>query len=412
MILLANSLNVSWLFIELGAVILVLALLARLAVYLKSSPIPFYLLLGLMFGSGGLIPLTLSEEFIQVGAEIGVILLLFMIGLEYTGEELRSSLRAGLPSGLLDLVLGFAPGIFVGFLLGWDPLAVLLLGAVTHNTSSGVVSKLIKDLDWLGNRETPAVLSVMVLEDLAMAVLLPLIAVLLIGGTVMSALLSLAIAMITALVVLVLAMRHGETMSRYIASRSDEVILLTVLGIVLLVAGIAQGLQVSAAVGAFLVGIGLSGKVADKARDLLGPLRDLFAAIFFLFFSLQINPADIPVMLPLALLLGVLTTVGKMYTGWWAARRIGVSTRGRFRAGALLVAHGEFSIVIASMGAAAGLEADLMPLSATYVLLLAIFGPVLARTIDPLVAAMMRRQRERASPRTEIPSPTTEKGAD
>lgn len=381
------------LFIELGAVIIIMALLARMALRIGLSPIPFYLLLGLVLGQGGIVPLYNTTDFVQVGAEIGVILLLFMLGLEYTGDELGESLRVGLPSGLMDLLMNFPPGFIMGLLLGWDPLTAVLLGGVTYQTSSGIISKLLNDLEWLGNRETPAVLSILVLQDLAMAVFLPVIAVLLIGGALLTGIISLTIAVGMVALVLLTAIRYGERMSKYIASRSDEVVLLTVLGLILIVAGIAQGLQVSSAVGAFLVGIGLSGQVADRTRTLLSPLRDLFAATFFLFFSLQINPADIPPVLLLAVALGVVSTATKIYTGWWATKRVGISTRGRFRAGALLVSRGEFSIVIANIGAMAGLNPQLMTLSAAYVLLMAIAGPVLARTIDPFVAGIIRRQR-------------------
>jgi monovalent cation:H+ antiporter-2, CPA2 family len=107
--------------------------------------------------------------------------------------------------------------------------------------------------------------------------------------------------------------------------------------------------------------------------------------MFFLFFGLQIDPATLPPVLPAALLLAAITAATKIYTGWWAARRIGVATRGRFRAGAALVPRGEFSIVLAGIGVAAGLEPELGPLAAAYVLLLAISGPILARFSDPIV---------------------------
>src|SRR5713101_6326007 len=123
---------VAWVFIELGAAVLGLAVLTRLAHRLGFSAIPLYLLGGLAFGNGGLVPLHFSEEFVHVGAEIGVILLLFMLGLEYTGEELRASLRTGFVAGLVDLLLNFPPGFVAGLLLGWGLLAALLLGGVTY----------------------------------------------------------------------------------------------------------------------------------------------------------------------------------------------------------------------------------------------------------------------------------------
>lgn len=384
------TVDIAAVFIELGVVIVGLALLARSANRIGLSPIPFYLLVGLAFGEGGLLPLHFSEGFISVGAEIGVILLLFMLGLEYTADELSISLRTGLPSGIADLLLNFTPGFIAGLLLGWSPLAALLLGGVTYISSSGVIAKVLADLDRLGNLETPTVLSILVLEDLAMALFLPLVAVLLIGTGLLSGLIAILAAVGTVTVVLILALRYGDAMSRIISHQSEEVVLLSTFGLVLVVAGVAQQLQVSAAIGAFLVGIALSGPVAEQARNLLGPLRDLFAATFFFFFGLHINPADLLPVLLLALGLGVVTSLTKLLTGWWAARRAGVGVRGRLRAGAALVARGEFSIVIAGLGVSAGLEPQLGPLSAAYVLFLAVMGPILSRAIEPMLDTLQQ----------------------
>ncbi|HXF27770.1 MAG TPA: cation:proton antiporter, partial [Bryobacteraceae bacterium] len=165
--------------------------------------------------------------------------------------------------------------------------------------------------------------------------------------------------------------------SRWIAHESDEVVLLTTFGAVLLVAGVAQRLQVSAAIGAFLVGVALSGPLSEQSHRLLAPLRDLFAATFFFFFGLQIDPATLPPVLLIAVLLGAVTALTKVLTGYWTAKRAGIVREGRWRAGMALVARGEFSIVIAGLGTA--IEPRLGPLSAAYVLFLAILGPVLAR---------------------------------
>jgi CPA2 family monovalent cation:H+ antiporter-2 len=376
--------NVSLIFIEVGAAVIGLAVLARLASRWGFSAIPLYLLAGLAFGNGGLLPLDLSATLIGFAGEVGVLLLLFMLGLEYTGEELKANLRAGLPAGLLDFVLNFAPGLLVGLLLGWKPLAALLLGGVTYISSSGVIAKVLAELGWMNNKETPTILSILVIEDLAMAVYLPLVAVLLIGQSFATGLISILIALATVGIVLFVAVRYGGAISRFAAHESDEIILLTTF--------VAQRLQVSAAVGAFLVGIALSGPLVKRAHRLIGPVRDLFAAQFFFFFGLQIDPATLPPVLWLAVGLGLVTAMTKVLTGWWAARRAGVEAEGRWRAGAALVARGEFSIVIAGLGVGAGLEPRLGPLSAAYVLFLAVLGPILARTIEPLLAAVMRKR--------------------
>jgi CPA2 family monovalent cation:H+ antiporter-2 len=389
-------------FLELGGVLFSLGILGHLAMRGGISPIPLYLLGGLAFGHGGLLPLGASEEFIEVGAEIGVVLLLLTLGLEYTAEELLHGLRRNAPAGVLDLVLNATPGVVAAFLLGWGPVAAVVLGGVTGISSSGIIAKVLGDLGRLGNRETPVVLSVLVLEDLAMAVYLPILTALLAHQTFGRGSVTVAVALGLLVAVLFVALRHSDKVTRLVfnpkADRNDEILLLRVLGLALLVAGIAQRMQVSAAVGAFLVGIALSGPVAEGAQEVLSPLRDLFAAVFFVFFGMQTDPAKIPSALLAGSLLAIAGVVTKVITGWWAARRAGIGTMGRFRAGAALVARGEFSIVIAGLAVAAGIEPKLGPLAACYVLLMAIIGPLAARFVEPVTRAGRRRLAARRPP--------------
>lgn len=363
--------------IELGAAIVGLALLARIASRWGFSAAPLYLLAGLAFGNGGLAPLNLSHGFIQSGADLGVLLLLFMLGLEFTEQEITQHLRAGLPAGLVDFILNFPPGLIAGLLLHWKPLPAVLLGGVTYISSSGIVAKVLAELGWLANPETPTVVSVLVLEDLAMAAYLPIVAELLEGGDPATLVSSAGVAITAVATVLFLAVRFGRKLSRLAAHQSDEIILLTVFGAILLVAGVAQRFHVSAAIGAFLVGIAVSGPIVEQSHRLLAPLRDLFAAMFFFFFGLEIDPATLRHALPFAATLGLATALTKVLTGYWAARKSAVDRQGRIRAGTALVARGEFSIVIAGLGVAT--EPQLGPLSAAYVLFMTILGPVLAR---------------------------------
>lgn len=385
-------------FIELGAIILVLGLLGRLAGRYGFSPIPLYLLGGLAFGHGGLLPLSASTEFVSTGAEIGVVLLLLMLGLEYTAADLVSSLKTQYPAGAVDFALNALPGAATALLLGWGPVAAVVLGGVTWISSSGVIAKVLGDLGRLGNRETPVILGILVLEDLSMALYLPILTALLAGAGLLAGSITLAVALATAGLVLFVALRYGRLISRFVSHDDPEKLLLVVLGLTLLVAGIAQQLQVSAAVGAFLVGIALSGEAAEGAHSLLSPLRDLFAAVFFVFFGLNTNPASIPPVLLPALALAVVTALTKIATGYWAARRAGIAGRGRWRAGGALVARGEFSIVIAGLAVASGIEPALGPLATAYVLLLVVIGPLTARWTEPIATALARRRAGAADP--------------
>jgi CPA2 family monovalent cation:H+ antiporter-2 len=385
--------------IELGAILLFLGILGRLAGRIGLSPIPLYLIGGLFFGQGGFLQLEGVIEFSHVASEIGVVLLLLMLGLEYTAKELVTGLRQSWLAGVVDLILNFTPGVLVAVVLGWGPVAALVMGGVTYISSSGIAAKVISDLGRLGNRETPTVLAILVFEDLAMAVYLPILTAVLAGLSFAGGLGTVGISLLVVTLVLVVALRWGNVVSAVVDSKDREVFLLTLIGAALLVAGLASALQVSAAVGAFLLGIAISGATAENAARVLEPLRDLFAAIFFVVFGLNTDPASIPPVLGFALLLALVTSVTKIGTGWWAARRQGIGRMGRARAGTALVARGEFSIVIAGLAVASGaVVPDLAALATTYVLLMAVLGPVMARLAEPAMDLLQRVPKRRPGP--------------
>jgi monovalent cation:H+ antiporter-2, CPA2 family len=375
-------------FLELGLVLVVLAVAGQLALRIGLSPIPLYLLGGLVLGENGLVDIDAPAEFIEIGAEIGVLLLLLLLGLEYSAAELMGNLRSNAPAGAVDAALNATPGLLAGLLLGWGLPAALALAGITYISSSGVIAKLLGDLGRIGNRETPVVLSILVIEDLAMAVYLPVLGTVLAGVGLVAGGTTVGLALLAVTAILVVSLRYGPRVSRLLATSSDELLLLRVLGVTMLVAGVAQRTQVSAAVGAFLVGIALSGEVVEGVRPLLTPLRDLFAAVFFVFFGLQIDPTQIPGVAGAVVLLAVVTAVTKVATGWWAAKQAGIAPRGRVRAGTALIARGEFSVVIAGLAIAAGVEPELGALAAGYVLALAIVGPVAARLAEPVYDAV------------------------
>jgi len=376
--------NVAVLLIELGAILFALGLLGRLARRFRIPVIPLYLLGGLAFGQGGVLELSASEEFVRIAADIGVILLLVMLGLEYSASELRASLRTQAPIGVLDGLLNAVPGVLIALIAGWGGVAAVALGGITWVSSSGVIAKMLGDSGRLANHETPTILGVLVIEDVAMALYLPLLTALLAGGGAGKVVLAVVIAVVAVGSVIVVATRFGRHVTQLVAAQDNESLLLGVLGLTLLVAGLAERLHVSAAVGAFLVGIAVSGSVAETAAEVLAPLRDVFAAVFFVAFGLSTNPHTLPAVLPLALLLAALTAGTKMATGYLAARRAGVRRRGRWRAAVTLVPRGEFSVVVAALAVSAGAETKLGPTAACYVLITILLGAAAYRWPDHL----------------------------
>jgi CPA2 family monovalent cation:H+ antiporter-2 len=385
------------LLLELGLVLFALGVLGRLAARWSLSPIPLYLLGGLAFGSGGLLPVAAPEGFFSTGSEIGVVLLLLMIGLEYTAEDLVANLRGQAAAGVIDLLLNGVPGVLFALAMGWNATAAVAMFGVTAVSSSGIISKVLGDLGRLGNRETPAILGILVLEDLAMAVYLPVLTALAASASGLSALRAVIIALLVLAGVLLVALRYGDLVTAVVSAKSDEVLLLRLVGLALIVAGAAEAVHVSAAVGAFLLGIALSSDLAERIHDILAPLRDIFAAVFFVFFGLSTDPGQLPAVILPAAGLAVVGIATKIATGWIAGRRAGVGRGGRLRAGAALVPRGEFSIIVAGLVATTA-TAELAPTAAAYVLVLAVVGPLAPRLLEPLARRISRPARRPAGP--------------
>lgn len=368
--------------LELGAVILGLAVLARAAARFDLPTVPLYLLAGLAFGEGGILPLVTTREFVGTGAEIGLILVLFVLGLEHSSSDLLATARSSARAGAVDLALNFSPGFLFGLVLGYGPLAAVFLGGITYVSSSGVAARLLEHAGPHARGAGRFVVTIAVIEDLVMALYLPVLAALLLGEGIAGSVVAVVIAFVAVVLFLVVGLRVEVGLSRVLFSRSDEALLLSILGFAIAVAGVAEVARFSAAVGALLAGIMLSGPAARGAQNLVRPLRDLFAAIFFAFIGLSIDPATIPPVLGIAVALGAVTVATKFASGWWAARRMGAEPRARGVVGAALVPRGEFSIAIAGLAATAAVEPDLGALTVTYVLITVVVGAVVTKLLS------------------------------
>ena len=372
------------LLVEFGILLVGLGILARVAAKFRFSAVPLFLLAGLAFGDGGLVPLGVDEEFVQVTAQIGAVLLLLLLGLEYSGEELISTVRQQWWAGVVDVGLGVLPGAICGLLLGWGLLGAVALGGITYISSSGIVAQVVRDLKWRRKAEVPGVVGLLIVEDIVMAPYLPIVTAMATGAGLVAGLISVGVALAVVTVVLLLSLHRLKFANALLDAKQPVALLLTLFGAAILVAGFAELFGFSAAVAAFLVGLLFTDEVAEVARQRLAPLRDLFAAVFFVFFGLNTNPADIPPVFPIALALAVVGIGTKLVTGWIVAKRAESSPRGRWRAGSLLAARGEFSVLIAGIVATSPFAPDkLVPLATTYVLITAIAGPILARIAEP-----------------------------
>jgi len=367
---------------EIGAALLVLGLVAFLANKIKFSVVPLYLLIGLALGNGGFIPLSLSEEFLVTGAQIGAIMLLLLLGLEYSAYDLAKSFKERKSAGVIDMVANATPGFLIGLVLGWGIPGALALAGITYVSSSGIAAQLIKEMGFRKSEVSKRAIGVLVFQDLALAPYLPLLSAVVLGVSVWSGLLTVGLAFaITGLVILV-SFRGSARFQKFLDPNEPGGLLLTVFGTALLAAGLADLVGFSGVVAAFLIGLLLTGEVAEAARSRLMPLRDIFAAIFFLFFGITVDPAELPAVLPLALVLTVVGIAGKYVVGWWVTRDL-TDRLAVWRTTAFLIPRGEFSIVIAALAAPVVLNVNLQALTLAYVILTAFVASILLRFTRP-----------------------------
>jgi len=374
----AASAQTAGLLAEVGAALLLLGVVAFIANRLKFSVVPLYLIIGLAIGEGGVVPLSLSEEFLNTGAQIGAIMLLLLLGLEYSAYDLAKAFRDRKSAGVIDFFANATPGFILGWFLGWGIGGALALGGITYVSSSGIAAQLIKEMGWRRSEVSKRAIGVLVFEDLALAPYLPLLTAVVLGASAWTGVISVAVALAITGAVILISFRGTARWSKILDPNEPGGLLLTVFGAALLAAGLADMIGFSGVVAAFLIGLLLTGEVAETARARLSPIRDIFAAIFFLFFGITTNPADLPAVLPLALLLTVLGIGGKYLVGWWVTRDLN-DPMSAWRTTGFLIARGEFSMVIAALAAPIVLGVELQALTLAYVILTAFAASAVLR---------------------------------
>jgi CPA2 family monovalent cation:H+ antiporter-2 len=297
------------------------------------------------------------------------------LGLEYSARELATSMQTHYRAGILDFVFNAIPGALLGWMLGWGIIGVVGLAGITYVSSSGIASQLMRDAGAQRSEVAKRTVAILVIEDLALAPYLPIVTALVSGIGVWQGLFSVGVALIVTGLVLIVGMRTENWFARILNSPDPRALLLTVLGAALMAAGGAELVGFSGAVAAFLVGLILSGEVANAVRLRLGPLRDLASSVFFLFFGLATDPRDIPEVLPYAIGLAIVGTIGKFAVAKYITRGMLDPLSWR-RVGAFLTPRGEFSILIAGLLGAATFSTELQAMTTAYVITTAIIGSV------------------------------------
>ena len=349
------------------------------------SAIPAYLFAGLLLGPNEPEELAFirPSEVTEFVAQLGIVFLLFFLGLEFTFDRLtRTGRHIGL-GGLVDLVANAGLGLIIGVAAFGFTSAALVLAACIYVSSSAIAIKGLSDFRRLGDDETDLVLAILVFEDIVVALMLGYAAA---GGGEVSdtlVLVAKALGFITA----------GLAASRWLTGPLDrlldrlslEFFLLAVFGFLVGTAAIAEELGLSEAIGALMAGIVLSEtSVREQIEERFFSFRDIFAALFFFVFGLSIDVGAIGDVGWLVALAVLLTLAGKIGGGMVAGRVGGFTQRQSFNAGIALVAHGEFTIILAQLASEndaldPGTRTDLVAFAGLYVLVTATIGIVLMK---------------------------------
>jgi monovalent cation:H+ antiporter-2, CPA2 family len=373
-----TSTTESLLLAEIGAVLIFLGIIAYFSKKLSISTVPFFLLAGLAFGNGGVANLDLSTSFLNTGAQIGAVLLLLLLGLEYSAKELTDTLKIHWSAGITDFLANAIPGALIGLLLGWGWVGAIVLSGLTYVSSSGIAAELISESGWNKSEIAKRTISILALEDMALAIYLPIISSVVIGVSLAAGLISISVAFVIIGLVILVSLRRDGVVSGVLSNQSPISLLLTVFGSALVAAGVADLIGFSGAVAAFLVGLLLTGEVAEAARERLSSLRDFFAALFFLFFGLAIDPATIVSAIPIALLLAFVGLFGKLVVGYVIGKDMQNKDKWK-RIGAYLIPRGEFSIVIAALAASTSFGEELKSITIAYVIITTLIASLILR---------------------------------
>ncbi|GFN31449.1 cation:proton antiporter [Paenibacillus xylaniclasticus] len=385
--------------LEIGLAVVLIAAAGLLSSKLRFSVIPFYILMGMAVGPHA--PKIWHFDFrfiesaplIEFMGRIGVLFLLFYLGLEFSVGRLVKSGRSIVVGGTIYILINLTLGLLFGFVAGFPFKETLIVAGITTISSSAIVAKVLIDLKRSANPETEMILGITMFEDVFLAVYISILSGLILSGSASftGVLMSAAISLGFMLLLLIVGRKVIPLLNKVLSIRSNEIFSLVIFGGLFLVAGFSETIHVAEAIGALLIGLVLAEtEHMKRIEQLILPFRDFFGAVFFFGFGLTINPLELLDTVWLSLGAVAITLIGNYVAGLLAGRSAGLSPKASTNIGLTIVSRGEFSIIMANLGKEGGLLAVLQPFAALYVLILAILGPILAKESKYVYQAVNR----------------------
>ena len=385
--------------LEVGLALTLIATAALISARLRFSVVPFLILAGMAVGPHApkIGPLDFrfieSAPLIEFMGRVGVLFLLFYLGLEFSVSRLIKSGRSIVLGGSIYIAINFAFGLGYAALLGWPLKEVLVAAGITTISSSAIVAKVLFDLRRTANPETEMILGIIMFEDVFLAVYLSIVSGIVLSGatSLVATLKSAAIALAFIIGMILIGRFATPLLNRLFRIPSNEVFLLVLFACLFLLAGLGETIHVAEAIGALLLGLVLAEtEHGERMGHLIVPFRDFFGALFFFGFGLTIDPfalggAVLPVIGAV-----IVTLVGNVAAGMLAGKTAKLDRSASLTVGLTIVSRGEFSIIMANLAKSGGLLPVIQPFAALYVLILAVLGPLLTRESERIYELLAR----------------------
>ena len=397
--------------LEIGLALALIGFAVGLASKLKLSNVPFLIIIGMIVGPHAPQIGVFDFRFIETGTlitfmgQLGVLFLLFYLGLEANVTRLIESGPSILAGGSIYIAINFTLGLLYAYLVGFPFRETLISAGVVTISSSAIVAKILFDYRRTANPETELILGITMFEDIFLAVYLSLISGIVLSGatSIKGVLASGGIALAFIVGLLVIGRFAVPLLNRLLRISSNEVFIIIVFGSLFLLAGLGETIHVAESIGALLMGLILGEtKHSERMEHLVVPFRDFFGAIFFFSFGLSIDPFSLGGAVWLALGAALLSLVSVVVAGLIVGRRAKLAAVGSLNLSFTLLARGEFSIIIASLAQAGGLLAIVQPFAALYVLILAGTSPLLAKESERIYDFTMRLVRWRPKRKRKV----------
>lgn len=376
------------LILEIGLVLTLTALAGIIAGKFRISIVPILILVGMVVGPQaphfGVVDFRFIESasLIEFMGRLGILFLLFSLGLEFSVKRLLSAGPAIIRSGAIYMAINMSAALLFPLLLGWPAKEILVVAGIMTISSSAIVAKVIVELKRAANDETEIILGLMMFQDVFVAIYFSVVSGLVLSGSTSLSGIILTAAMALGFMggFLFLGHKLRPYLDRWLNIPSDETFMLVIFAVLTLVAGLSETLHIAEAIGALLIGLVLAEtEHSDRIERLVVPFRDFFGALFFFSFGLSIDPLSLGGAVWPALGAVLITLIGNILSGIWAGRKTGLSYRASLNIGLTILSRGEFSIILANLAKTGGLLGLLQPFAALYVLLLAIIGPILTK---------------------------------